>query len=39
MNDCQWYSPFWCDGCDCEGCASYIPPEKPKEQLELNFDE
>lgn len=36
--DCEGFSPYWCDGIDCNECKCFMPKRIKEEQTEINFD-
>lgn len=38
VEECQSFSPYWCEGLDCEDCKCFIPKSKVVEQTEIIFE-
>lgn len=37
-DDCIGWSPFWCEGLDCDECASYSPDNKTCAEMQTEID-
>lgn len=37
-NDCDGFSPYWCDGIDCNECKCFMQKRIKEEQTEINFN-
>lgn len=37
--NCEGFSPYWCEGIDCEECKCFIQKRPNERQAEIGFDE
>lgn len=37
--NCEGFSPYWCEGLNCDECKCFVPKHEKEEQTEISFDE